>query len=167
MEISSLLIGIILLVVALAYVSLPFRQKGSTGLKRPKVNASEGRREAVFSALRDLEFDFKTGKVSEEDYAPLKAQLMTEAAHYVEQEKAEDEKLEALIQTRRSAQLQVINCDRCGTSLEAGQRFCTKCGSAVSQDICPSCGGKIRAGDQFCSSCGSSLRVPVEAVVQS
>ena len=167
MEISSILIGIILLVAALAYVSLPFRQTRRIGLKRHKVNTSEGQREAVFSALRDLEFDFKTGKVSEEDYVPLKAQLMTEAARYIAQGKTEDEKLEALIQTRRAAQLQVINCDRCGTPMEAGQRFCTKCGSAVSLDVCPSCGGKIRAGDQFCSLCGSNLRVAVEAVVQS
>ena len=171
MQISSLVIGILLLVSALALVSLPFRQKQNTNVKSHKkgdvLHANVTRREAVLSAIRDLDFDFKTGKVSEEDYTPLRAQLMAEAAQYIEQETAEEKKLEALIQTRRASQKQTMNCDQCGAPMETGQKFCSKCGAAVHKESCPSCGQKIRSGDQFCSSCGTRLEVQMEAVVQS
>jgi hypothetical protein len=167
MEISSILIGLVLFVASLAFVSLPFRQKPRASLKARKASEQhQGQRESVLSALRDLDFDFKTGKVSEDDYTPLRARLMAEAAQYIEREKEEEEKLEALIQTRRTTQHKVINCDHCGALIEGGQHFCTKCGSAVNNELCPSCGKKNRAGDQFCSSCGSRLEVRLEAVGQ-
>ena len=165
MEISSIFIGILLLGVSLAFVSLPFRQKQGASLKKQKVDAHpQGRREGVLSALRDLDFDFKTVKVSEEDYTPLRARLMAEAAQYIEQEKIEEEKLEALIQSRRITQQQTFNCEHCSAPMEAGQRFCAKCGSAVNQEKCPSCGKRNRTGDQFCSTCGNRLGLAVEAV---
>jgi len=168
MEISSLLIGLVLFIAALVFVSRPFRQKQHAGLKARKVEEQPGaRRAAVLSALRDLEFDFKTGKVGEEDYTPVRAQLMAEAAQFIEQEQEEEKKLEALIQTRRVAHEAAILCEHCGTALEADQRFCSKCGTAAGQELCPSCGKKNRTGDQFCSSCGSRLTAKLEAVGQS
>jgi hypothetical protein len=153
MEISSILIGFVLLLASLAFVSLPFRQKQRASLKTHKATEHhEGQRESVLYALRDLDFDFKTGKVGEEDYTSLRAQLMTEAAKYIEQDKEEEEKLEALIQTRRTAQHMAANCDHCG--------------AAVNKELCPSCGKKNQAGDQFCSSCGNRLEVKLEAVGQ-
>jgi primosomal protein N' len=168
MEISSILIGLLIFVAALAFVSRPFRQKQRANLKARQADGhSKDRRQSVLAALRDLEFDFKTGKVGEEDYTPLRAQLMVEAAQFIEQEQQEEAKLEALIQTRRVAHEAAILCEHCGTTLEAGQRFCSKCGTAAGQELCPSCGKKNRTGDQFCSSCGSRLTVKLEAVGQS
>ena len=168
MEISAVLIGLLLLVVALFFVSLPFQPKRRLSLNAAKADTlQQDRREAVLSALRALDFDFKTGKVGEEDYTPLRAQLMTEAAQYIEQEKQEEEKLEALIQTRRTSKEATLHCEHCDTPLEAGQHFCSKCGSIVKQNTCPSCGKELHASDQFCSSCGIRLGGVAEAVVPS
>ena len=167
METSSILIGILLFVAAIAFVIRPFRQKQRAYLNGHKTVVSpEDRRKAVLSALRDLDFDFKIGKVSEEDYTPLRAQLVVEASQYIEQDTEEEKKLEALIQTRRATQQQTMNCEHCGAEVEAGQRFCAKCGSAVHREACPSCGRKIRAGDQFCSSCGTRIGIAMETVAQ-
>lgn len=168
MEITSILIGLILFGASVGFISLPFRQKQWRGVKIPQADVPyKGNRESVFSALRDLDFDFKTGKVSEEDYTPLRSRLVAEAAQYIEAEKKEDDQLEALIQTRRTVQQASIVCEHCGAPMEADQRFCAKCGSPVNNELCPSCGKKIRAGDQFCPSCGNRLKVRVEAVAQS
>ena len=137
MQISALLIGLALLGGALLYVTLPFRQKPSKVGNSSDASQSEGRREEILLAIRDLDFDFKTGKVSEEDYQSLRAQLMSEAARYMESEQKQDDQLEALIQSRRNAQ--------------------------PKQDFCPSCGKKIHAGDLFCSSCGTKLEALAEA----
>ena len=111
MEISSIFVGFALFVASLAYVSLPFRQKRLKTTSGASAHATQkGQRDAVLSALHELDFDFKTGKVSEEDYQPLRTQLMAEAAQYIEAEEKDAEQLEALIRTRRAAQQQGYKC---------------------------------------------------------
>ena len=167
MEISSILVGLILLGTSLFFVSVPFRKKQPKDIKVAKVDIQGEQREMLLSALRDLDFDFRIGKVSEEDYTPLRAQMMAKAAQYITQEREEDRKLEELIQSRRAGHQPSMKCDQCGASMGADQRFCAKCGSPVNKEECPSCGKKIRAGDQFCSSCGSRLEVKLEAIAHS
>lgn len=167
MQISSLIIGVILLGIALFIVSLPFRKKEGKEIGKSNAAASEeGRREEVLLALRDLEFDYKTGKVSEEDYKPLHAQLLAEAAKYIEAEKEEDQQLEALIQKRRRSTT-ILKCESCGAPMETGQKFCSKCGEASKSVSCPSCGKKIHAGDLFCASCGTHIEVKLGAAASS
>lgn len=169
MQIFALIIGLLILTAALAFVSLPFRQGSRKGdVLAPKtVVTQDGRRESIFAALRDLDFDFRTGKVSEEDYQPLRAQLTIEAAQYIESEKNKDEQLEALIQTRRKAKSQGVTCEQCGAPMKAGQQFCSKCGSTAKSTSCPSCGKKMHASDLFCSSCGTKVEAQMDAVTQS
>lgn len=168
MEISSIIIGLLLFGGSVAYVNLPFRQKRLKNTNPSNANTQQkGQREAVLAALRELDFDFKTGKVSEEDYQPLRTQLMAEAAQYIEAEEKEAEQLEALIQSRRKSHKQNLKCEHCEAPVEAGQRFCSKCGSALNHELCPSCGKKIKAGDLFCSSCGNEIQIPMKVVAQS
>ena len=161
MQISALIIGFILVGAALVFVSRPFWEKRKKSAKVSTIT-DINRRESVLAALRDLDFDFKTGKVSEEDYQPLRAQLLAEAAQYIESEKDEEQKLEALIQARRKTP-QKITCEHCGTPMEADQKFCSKCGAVAQTEACPSCGKKLRAGDAFCSSCGTKTEARLEA----
>lgn len=168
MQISALFIGFLLVVASVVYVSLPLRQKQ---LKDRNILTGESQkkrqREAVLTALRDLDFDFKTGKISDEDYQPLRAQLVAEAAQYIEAEEKEAEQLEALIQARRAGRRQNGTCQHCGAAMQADQRFCAKCGSAAKNESCPSCGKEIHTGDLFCTSCGTKVEVQLETVVQS
>ena len=167
MEISSIIVGVGLFAVSIVYVILPFRQKRLQSTSTLGTHTSQkGQREAVLSALRELDFDFKTGKISEEDYTPLRTQLMAEAAQYIEAEEKDSDQLEALIRTRRAAQQQSITCEHCDEPIQTGQRFCSKCGSAISYEQCPSCGKKILADDLFCSSCGRQIQVQMEVAVQ-
>lgn len=168
METSSILIGLLLFTGSIAYVVLPFRQnrrKPVTTSKGPTQQV--GKREVVLAALRDLDFDFKTGKVNGEDYQPVRNQLIAEAAQYLEKEQKEAERLEALIQSRRKAQQEDTKCGHCDAPVRVGQRFCSKCGSAVNNELCPSCGKNIKADDIFCPSCGNALQIRIQAVAQS
>ena len=158
MELGAVMVGLILLVMALIFVLRPFNATGEKTIAR--VDPDEGRM-AALSALRDLDFDFHLGKVSQEDYPGLRTRLMAEAAKYVELEKDEDERIEALIRARKTAVARDSACAECGEKLEAGTRFCPHCGTQAGA-ICPSCGGATKAGDLFCSSCGIKLEAQPE-----
>jgi len=168
MEIPSIFTGLALFAAALVYVSLPFRQKRLTHASSSATSLQkQGQGEAILLALRDLDFDFKTGKISEEDYMPLRTHLVAEVAQYIEAEEKRDKQLEALIQTRRAVKNEDATCRHCGTSMKADQGFCSKCGSAAGSESCPSCGKNIQAGDLFCTTCGSKLEVRLETIVPS
>ena len=141
MQLSSLFVGFILLTAALFYVFRPFFDKPQKSVASKEKAGQAQNRESVLSALRDLDFDFKTGKIVEEDYQPLRAQLLAEAAQFIDAEKKEEQQLEALIQSRRR--------------------------SRPGQASCPTCGQQIVLGDAFCSSCGTKLEIRVEAVARS
>ncbi len=166
MEISSILIGLGMLGVSIPFVVTPFRQKHRKSHKKSDTGAqNEERRAAALSALRDLDFDYKIGKVGDEDYVPLRAGLVAEAAQTIQQQDEEDKKLEALIRARRASR--GLRCEQCGTLMEVGNHLCPKCGAPVESGICPSCGKNIRAGDLFCPSCGGRLQVRMEAAGQT
>ena len=163
MDLFAIIIGLLLLSAASAFVFKPFRAKPRLGSK--KVTATFNPREArtaALSALRDLDFDFQTGKVSQEDYPNLRAQLVAEAAKYVEAESAEEDRLEALIRARKTAMASEKPCPQCGKKLDSGARFCPSCGTELTTP-CPSCGKTVKAGDLFCKSCGSKLELRAEA----
>src|SRR6202034_501594 len=52
-------------------------------------------------------------------------------------------------------------CRQCGALVEAGDRFCGECGSAVGG--CPSCGEPVVPGKRFCVSCGQPLTAAAPA----
>jgi len=141
MQLSSLLVGFALFAVALVYVGRPFFEKPKKGANQTGKVGQAHTRESVLSALRDLDFDFKTGKIVEEDYQALRAKLLAEVAQLMQAEKQAQVHLEILIQSRRKFQSRQLSC--------------------------PSCGKKIVLGDAFCSTCGTKLEVRVEAVAQS
>lgn len=166
MQVSALIISLSLLAAAIVYVSRPFWQKRKTTAQESKSNKNaHNQHDAVLTALRDLDFDYKTGKVSEEDYQPLRAQLLVEAAKSIEIQEQDDEQLEALIQARRKTTHQ--RCEHCGAAITEGQKFCSRCGLSVAAQPCPSCGKKLQKGDVFCSSCGTKIEIQVPMAANS
>lgn len=164
MQVSAILIGFLLFGASVAYVILPFLRKPKKARTSLTLSGDlPGQREVVLSALRDLDFDFKTGKIGEEDYHPLREQLLVEAAQYMQEENKNEDRLEQMIQARRTAKQQGGGCPRCEAPVRAGQHFCSKCGFDLSDELCPTCGKNIKKEDLFCSSCGHQIQIPVKA----
>ncbi len=172
MSIGTILIGAAMLVMAGLFVTNPLLSK--TQQKGPVIKLIEAgnpgdRHTELLLALRDLEFDHRTGKVSEEDYTGLRQTLLVKAAVAMEaQEKQEAElndRIEQAIQKRREKQSSPRTCIYCGITLEASDHFCRACGKAIEM-VCPICGEKMLLTDMFCSRCGtpsSTVKIPAPA----
>lgn len=90
------------------------------------------RRDRVYVELRDLEFDWRVGKVSAEDYAAARDQLETEAARILQAIDVEvatlGEEIEREVRRLR-ADRQV--CHACGMPITPTARFCPACGKPL------------------------------------
>jgi len=89
------------------------------------------KKDASLMAIKDLEFDYKTGKIDEEDYSELKRSFETNA---VEVLKAIDqaEKGVKTSQPAESVSKPASFCAGCGNSLGSGDAFCPQCGRKAS-----------------------------------
>lgn len=91
------------------------------------------RREVALSALRDLEEDFRLGRIDEKEYEALRARYRRRAVaalKAVDQALGADaEALEKLIE--REVALARRRCPDCGRPLAEEFRFCPHCGQAL------------------------------------
>jgi hypothetical protein len=75
----------------LIYIFLPSRDI-DTGTDKTRVSYLYERKEVVYENLRDLNFEFKSGKFTQADYEAMRTGMEAEAAHIL----AEIEALEAV-----------------------------------------------------------------------
>jgi hypothetical protein len=98
-------------------------------------------KETLYTAILDLDFDFQTAKVEQNDYTALRQQLEREAVHVLQQIDAVDPlaELDSAIERRIAALRQqplplavpVTTCQHCGTELQGDERFCPACGQSL------------------------------------
>jgi ribosomal protein L40E len=132
------------------------------------VEQEETPRGVALLALKEIEFDRETGKLSDEDYRFLKEKYTAQALEALRVEegtKAPDD-VEALIAHRvralRSAAASAPPgarvCVTCGPRLEPDAVFCSTCGSRLpAAATCGHCGAALGVDSRFCEGCGSRV----------
>ncbi len=163
----ALIVGTLLTLAALALVLYPLfvAQLELLPAASPSVPAGTGS-DSALAALREVEFDRETGKLSAEDYEELKAAYMSEAVAAMRAEDREggaasggartvsDDELEAVI---RQFRVGAAACPSCGPRPELDAAYCSSCGRYLA-GTCPRCSATIsESGASFCSSCGGML----------
>ena len=162
--IIALVIGTILAVGALAFVLYPIFFGVPRTIERvePAKQPREG--DTAVVALREIEFDRATGKLSDADYAELKTRYTREAIDAMRREEAQksvavgerpsDDELEAAVRAYRANR---AKCPTCGPRPEPDAVFCSTCGRYL-RESCAGCGAPVDAADaRYCVNCGSSL----------
>ena len=165
----GLAVGIVLLCAAVWFVLLPILKPHAgpapvdSGAD-PEDDLSP--RAVAMRALSEIEFDRATGKLSDHDYATLKARYTSEA---VEAMRAESQEPAApatpVIPLRRpSPRPQPTPAQACpvhGARPEAGAVYCSECGRRVGTQaedrFCRKCGTLLEADSRFCGRCGSRV----------
>lgn len=126
--VAAAFLGLIVLALVLGPL-FDFGRPAEPGWLEP-LDPEETRRGVALIALKEIDFDRATGKLSEADYETLKARYTREAlAALREDDTGSPDAIEALI-AERARGLAAGNryCTACGKPLQAGNRFCTDCG---------------------------------------
>ena len=86
----------------------------------------------VYENLRDLQFDFRLGKLSDEDYARTKKELQLELARILSETDQLRQQLGVTVQMRAPQAKKNLNvCPSCGTKFKEKLKFCGQCGKAM------------------------------------
>ncbi len=106
----------------------------------------------ALAALKEIEFDRETGKLSDSDYEALKAKYTTAAVEALRvEERAGSNDVEALIAAK------VRSLRSASTSLDPGYDGSTQPPSSSFPSACDTCGPRPEPDAVFCSSCGRRL----------
>lgn len=160
---NALLIGTALALVSLAFVLYPLFRESPVRRTAPERSSfpEETAAQRAIGALREVEFDRETGKLSDSDYTALKAAYTREALTALRSEEASaaasavgDDEVEAVILKYRS---RVSECSSCGPRPEPDAAYCSNCGRYLA-GACSGCGARItESGARFCPACGQTL----------
>lgn len=166
-----LAIGTALAVLALAFVLFPLvgaaappsaaaRARVARNVERD-VASAQG---SAIDALREVEFDRATGKLSDADYEALKATYTSQAIAALRAHDSSDavaalaaeDPVEAAVLRYRDA-IGVGACPAHGPRPELDALYCSECGRYLAGK-CAHCGAPVsEAGARFCTECGESL----------
>ena len=155
----ALAAGTILGVGALAFVLYPLFFADEGAAEVPVSRASSAKEESAIVALREIEFDRATGKLSETDYAELRAQYSGRALNELRARAAPaaGEVLDPIEQRVRAYRMTHKDCPACGLRPEPDAIYCSTCGTFLDR-VCPSCAAPIpEPGASFCSACGTNV----------
>lgn len=98
------------------------------------------RKAAIYESLRDLQFEYRLNKLSDEDYQTTKVELQKELARVL----AEVDRIKAELAT---------------TGVAVAAPPVPK--PVASKNQCPSCGAKFEKALKFCGECGKPMGASV------
>ncbi len=93
------------------------------------------RKAAIYENLRDLQFEYRVGKLSDNDYQQTKADLQKELARVL----AEVDRLKSELQSQPQPSVPVTKpvaraatvCSNCGAEFGESLKFCGECGAPI------------------------------------
>jgi hypothetical protein len=154
----ALVLGTVLALAALAFVLVPLFAAPRRPDLAPRPLTPEAPVDAI-AALREVEFDRETGKLSDSDYATLKAEYTRDALAALRAQDAapsgvSDAEVEAMILAYRVPRRA---CVTCGPRPETDALYCSTCGRFLAGE-CARCGASVtEPGARYCPACGATL----------
>jgi len=164
----ELILGILLAAGATYFVLLP--------ILRPPVESPGGEaagdegddpaddmspQTVALRALKEIEFDRATGKLSDADYEQLKAKYTQEALVAMRGDVGRETGDEAIkrASTRPPSPVPRLSCPDHGPRPEGDAQFCSECGRRLgtAQGYCARCGTALEDDARYCNRCGARV----------
>ena len=171
MQLTAIFFSLAILILVGIYLYAPFMERRARRVTEEEHELSTlmAERDRVINSLQELDFDFKLGKIPEEDYPAQRTSLLQNGAELLRKIDAiapqpasiqdADARIEKAIAARR-ADASVNRANRAEPSdddLESMIQARRKGRKEKSSGFCPKCGKPVMVSDRFCPSCGKSL----------
>lgn len=200
MDISTTIVIVLLVIITLWWVLRPLWQASTADALRisdPQFFVSSQhvaelahRRDALYAAIKELEQDLASDKISEADYGLMRTKLTHEAAQVLKlideqtrkTEESIEQELDGLLAQYRSevsskvdqsvrkkarqeikaasTEAEGVHCPSCHNVVGPNDVFCSQCGTSL-QSRCPQCQVSVLPNDRFCPQCGTTLLAEV------
>ncbi len=162
---------VILVVMLVAFTAVGWPLVTNSGGTRPESSGVSpwddliDQRDAAYRGIKELDFEYQLGNLSESDYGRLRQRYRTEAATTLRSLDAatggggDAPAADPAVSTGTGPSDSIeteLPCPSCGKSTEAGDRYCWGCGAQLGRQ-CVKCGDLVQARHQFCGSCGARL----------
>jgi zinc ribbon protein len=168
MELTAIFFSLAVLILVGMYLYAPFMERRARRVteEEHELSALMAERDRVINSLQELDFDFKLGKIPEDDYPTQRASLLQKGADILRKidslapqaVSAQDTeaRLERAIAARR-ADASTTTPEVSDDDLESMISSRRKGRTTKSAGFCPKCGKPVMVTDRFCPSCGKSL----------
>lgn len=168
MELTAIFFSLAVLIFVGVYLYAPFMERRARRITREEhdLSALMAERDRVINSLQELDFDFKLGKIPEEDYPVQRTGLLQRGAEILKQidtlapqpasVQDAEARLERAIAARR-ADASLASVEVADDELEAMISARRKGRKDKSAGFCPRCGKPVMVSDRFCPACGKSL----------
>ena len=136
---------IVLLTIAVTFfVMTPILQSRSRRGRLAKTDRNhrasdlEERKKNIYATIKDIEFDYEMGKLSEEDFQELRQRYKDEAIHVLKEldksEMKRPKKKQGVQVAGKSATPKAASfCWVCGTPTTSNDKFCLNCGTNLQE----------------------------------
>jgi NADH pyrophosphatase NudC (nudix superfamily) len=168
MQITAIFFTLAILILVGIYLYAPFMEQRARRVTEEEHELSTllAERDRVINSLQELDFDYKLGKIPEEDYPSQRAGLLQKGADILRQidtiapepiaVQDVDARIEKAIAARR-ADASVVRAELSDDDVESMIAARHKVRKEKSSGFCPKCGKPVMISDRFCPSCGKSL----------
>ncbi len=127
------------------------------------------KRDAIYSAVKDLELDFESGKISEQDYQQARLKFLQQVANILKKIDAVSGSHSARLDKQVDALLAKASEEAVSADMKAAVRTEIALAArdipatAASEYQCPGCGHSYTPEDAFCTHCGMALNATCSA----
>ena len=128
--------AVILVLAAFFYTLFVRQQDVPDPIPVSPIQHLEDRKHAIYDNLRDLQFEYRLGKLTDDDYQQTKQALQKELA-VVLSETEQTLKTLGMTSVRKQAKpvatppAKSTVCPHCGATFKEALRFCGECGKAI------------------------------------
>lgn len=164
LQIVELILGIVLATGAVYFVLLPILRPPIERVADPALDEGDdpdddmSPQAVALRALKEIEFDRATGKLSDTDYEQLKAKYTAEALAALRGETGH-----VIRETGHVAAppfpVSRVPCPEHGPRPERDAQFCSECGRRLgtAPGYCARCGTALDSDARYCNSCGARV----------
>ncbi len=176
MELTAIFFSLAVLILVGMYLYAPFTERRAKRVteEEHELSALMAERDRVINSLQELDFDFKLGKVPEEDYPVQRTSLLQKGADILrkidaltstpspngKRARSDGQDMEARLEkaiAARRADAALAKAEVSDDDLETLISSRRKGHTHKSAGFCPRCGKPVMITDRFCPSCGKSL----------